>query len=360
MSGDRPTHVTRRRVGLTAGQWTILVVLGGMFLAVIGALLWVLREGLLGEPVDVLATVIAGPPPTLTPSQWVVDAVPVPGVLYQPAVPQPLATPNAPGDLLWWDARYAYRLPILFDPVSAQQPAGTWAQVLFDGERAQEAGKMRADGADLRVVVWDGTHWWEIPRHAEPRSEKRGWSVILPLQAVEVARQGAYYLYYGNPAAGPPPAADQAPTSSRLLLAQGEEEGVEWGPAVTWTANSPTPQTLVSPDGRMTITCPPGGPQITTRVRLRTVPLSEKNTNAVLPVFELHAEPPPGPPGASQVIHWDPELVVTINWAGLPVTVADIEQWTVFAYNEETASWYSVPIEFDRQRGLTRMVTDQL
>lgn len=348
-----------RRPGMTGRQWTILIVMAGALVAIGGALLWVLRAGLLGEPVDVLATVVAGPTPTATRPALVPDAMPTPSDLYWPAAPQPLATPNAPSDLLWWDARFAYRRRIEFDAVSATLPAGTWARVLFDGEQAQGEGKMRVDGADLRVLVWDGTNWWELPRSAAPRREKRGWNVLFPLQHTAITQYGHYYLYYGNPYAASPPTAPGAPASSRLLLSLGEEEGVEWGPEVAWTGNGATAQRLVSPDGRVVIESPPGGPARDMLVRLRTVPMGEGSRTEYLPDYELHAEPPPVSLSESNVARWDPPLTVTINWTGLPVSPDELEKWTHFVHDTDTGSWYSISVEFDRERGLTRMVTDQ-
>jgi hypothetical protein len=59
-------------------------------------------------------------------------------------------------------------------------------------------------------------------------------------------------------------------------------------------------------------------------------------------------------------VHWDPPLIVTINWAGLPVNSEDLEGWTHFVYDENTGVWYSIPVDLDRERGLIRIVTDQL
>jgi hypothetical protein len=338
---------------------TVLVVMGGTLLAIAGALFWVLRAGLVEQSVDALATAIAGPTLTPTPSGLVPGAVPTPSNLYWPTNPQPLATPNAPSDLLWWDSRFAYRRPIVLDEMSAALPAGVWARLIFDGESAQRAGKMRADGADLRVVAWDGVRWWELKTLAAPRREKRGWTVLFPLQEQEIARSGHYYLYYGDPAAAPPVKVDDAPETSRLLLSLGDEEGVEWGPPVDWTAASTSTQTLVSPDGRIVIECPAGGPQGFARVRLRTVPIGEKNSYGPLPDFELHADPPPGPLGTSKIVRWNPPLTVIINWAGLPVSPEDLKIWTHFVYDEDAGMWYSISVEFDQERGLIRMVTDQ-
>ena len=343
----------------TCAQWALLVAMGVLLLGVAGILVWVVRAALGSEPVDVLATVAVQPSPSPTPPLLVPDAVPTPAGLYMPPEPQPLAAPTAPGDIRWWDARFAYRRRIEFDALAAALPAGMWARVSFGGEEAQLEGKMRSDGADLRVAVWDGVQWWELPRSAVPRRDVSGWRIVFPLQDPAIAHQEGYYIYYGYAAASPAPTAEAAPELPRLLLSLGTEEDVEWGPEVAWMANSPTAQSLVSRDGRIVIVCPAGGPGRDVRVRMRTVPSTEGGVPGPLPDFELHAQPAPMPLGSSKVVRWDPPLEVTINWAGLEVDVAEIEGWTRFVYDEKTNSWYSIPVEFDRRTGLMRFVTDQ-
>lgn len=349
----------RWKGGWTTGQWLTLGLMAVVLVLIVGALIWVLQTVGVQEPGAPAIVATAGPTSTPTPPTLVEDAIPTPSGLYWPPNAQPLAAPNAPGDLLWWDARFAYRQQVILDVLAAQAPAGTWARVIFDGEGAQRAGKMRADGADLRVVVWDGFNWWQIPRRAQPRPEKRGWNVVFHLQGVEPARQGRYYLYYGNPLAEAAPVAEGAPELSRLLLVLADEETVEWGPEVAWAANSTVEQSLVSPDGRIVITCPAGGPREAVRVRLRTVPLGARSDYGGLPDYEFHVDPPLGSPGPDDVVHWDPPLTVTINWAGLPVQTADLERWVRFAFEPDSRSWYSIPFEVDRERGLIRFTTDQ-
>lgn len=129
---------------------------------------------------------------------------------------------------------------------------------------------------------------------------------------------------------------------------------------MVWTAESSTAQSIASRDGRIVIECPAGGLSREVRVRLRIVPPEEGGLPGVLPDFELHAQPPPTPLGSSRVARWDPPLRVTINWAGLPVEVSEIENWTYFLYDENTHSWYAAPVEFDHRTGLLRFVTSQL
>lgn len=350
---------SKRGRAWTCAQWALLATMAVLLLGVAGILAWVVRAGMAREPVDVLATVAAQPSPSPTPPPLVPDAVPTSTGVYMPPEPQPLAAPSEPGDIRWWDARFAHRRRIEFDALAAAQPAGMWARVAFDGEGAQREGKMRSDGADLRVVAWDGTQWWELPRSAAPRRDVRGWRIVFPLQDPSIAHQEGYYLYYGYAEASPAPAAEGAPELPRLLLSLGPEQDVEWGPEVAWTANSPAAQSIVSRDGRIVIECPAGGLGRDVRVRMRTVPQAEGGVPGALPDFELHAQPAPMSLGSSKVVRWDPPLTVTINWAGLPVEEAEIEGWSRFVYDEETASWYSIPAEFDRRTGLLRFVTDQ-
>jgi hypothetical protein len=349
---------SRQRWGLSPSQWVILILMGGMLLAIGATLALIIKSGNV-KGVDVLATAVAGPAPSSTPPVLAQDVVPTAQGLYWPPDPQPLATPNAPGNLLWWDARFEVRQPIVLDAIAAGSPPGTWARLFFDGEGAQRDGLMRPDGADLRILAWDGMRWWEIPRRAQPRIEKRGWEILFHLQDPEITLNGSYYLYYGNPLAENPPVAESAPETSRLLLELGERQSVEWSPEVFWVANGTAPQTVVSPDGRIVITCPPGGPAEDVRVRLRTVPVAENKRNVSVPAFELHADPPPGPPGPSNVAQWRPPLTVTINCAGLPVDVVDLETWVHFVYDTDAGTWRSIPVEFDAEKGLIRFTTEQ-
>jgi len=350
----------RFQIKLTASQWTILILMAGVFLAIVGAVIWVLRTGYLEQSVDVLATAAAGPTPTQTPSGLVVDALATPTGLYWPAEAQPLATPNAPSDLLWWDSRFAYRREIRFDTVTTDLPAGMWARVLLDGEGLHREGKVRPDGADVRVLAWDGGRWWPLPTSLVAQVGKRGWNVIFALQSADLLRRGHYYVYYGNPYASPVPDSQGAGDSSRLLLSLGEEEGVEWGPQVLWMAHSTATQTIVSPDGRIVIESPAGALAQDVQVRLRTVPVGEKNSYGALPNFELHVDPPPVPLGTNNIVYWRPPLTIVINWVGLPVTPEDLSVWTYFVYAEDTASWYPIPVEFDPERGLIWFETEQL
>ena len=371
-SGSPTSELVQPKRILSKDQQIIVIAmgitLGGLLIAIV-LILW-----FSGQPLATMTSIPETPGDTLpTPSATltntptatpvlpilVPDAVPPAEDLYWPPEPQLIETPNAPSDLLWWDAGYLYRRRVLLDVVAAESSAGTWAEVLFSGQDELFEGRMLGNGNDLRVVVWDGDHWWEIPCAARLRRTKPGWKILFQIQDPAIARHGGYYLYFGNAFAGPPPVAEDAPESSRLLLMLGERESVEWGPTVLWKADTTATQTIVSPDGRIVIACPPGGLRQDVRVQLRTVPFQEGNRNWPLPEFELHADPPPKPTGWSNIIRWSPPLRITINWAGLPVDVQNLRDRTHFEYDVDRGTWYRIPIEFDESQGLIRITTEQ-
>ncbi len=254
---------------------------------------------------------------------------------------------------------------MLLDEVASQAPGGTWARLILDGARAQREGKTRADAADVRVAVWDGQNWWEIPRYVRPLPETTGWELGFQLQGTRLGSPDGdlgyvYCVYYGHPFAGPPPTVESTPETRSLLLKIAKPEAVEWGPEVVWRADAETTQTLVSPDGRVVIEAQPSALREDTRVRLRTVPLSERSGHGPLPDFELHADPPPGLPGPDNVVRWDPPLSVTIHWTGLEVDARYLETWAHFAYDTDRGVWYSVAVEYDPEQGVIRFTTDQL
>ena len=358
-----PQGRSRRWRGLTTRQWVVLVTLAGLLLAVAAALALVLRSGMSGP------RVLAPPATDLEPGS---ASLPHPGAVissslnvYWPPQPQPLAPPDAPGNRLWWDMRYAYRREVLLDEVAQRAPDGTMAEVLWDGDAAVSAGRARPDGSDVRVVYWDGQWWHEHARSIWRDAGKPGWHISFALAGGDEGG-GRYHLYYGVPQVlgssgteiGPAPEGEDGPASHALLVALAPEEAVEWGPMVLWTANSADAQVLVSPDGRLVFEHPAGGLRHDTRVRLRIVPLSERSGWGPLPEYEFHADPPPGVAEEGQLARWDPPVRVSINWAGLPGE-GPSRTWVRFRYDETAAAWSPIQIEVDVETGMLHFSTDQ-
>ncbi len=77
----------------------------------------------------------------------------------------------------------------------------------FDTASEIAQGEMRADGNDLRVFYWDGSVWTEVPRLVTGINTA-DTHIIFKLQT-DIAPNGTntdHYIFYGNPAAGPPEA----------------------------------------------------------------------------------------------------------------------------------------------------------
>jgi len=280
--------------------------------------------------------------------------------VYWPPNPQPLAPPDAPGNRTWWDTRFAYRRVVQLDVFARRAPTGSVVKVLWDGNAAVREGAARADGADVRIVYWDGQWWQDLERAIEPGPRGQGWSISFSLVG-SGNEQESYHLYYGYPGAtytGVPSVTVGERSEHALALALGSQEAVEWGPTVTWTAHSTATQTLVSPDGRFVFEHPAGGLDQDTRVRLRIVPVSERRGFGPLSEYEFHADPPPGGSGERLVARWDPPVTVSINWAGLPGDASSMT-WAHFRYDSATGTWNPVPIEVNTETGILQFTTDQ-
>lgn len=354
-----PIGRSRRWRAFDTNQWVLLGVLGGLLLAIGATLVLILRSGMTQPTLSVFST--PDLEPDSTPWAFVVEGESPVLDVYWPPNPQRLASPDAPGNRTWWDMRFAYRRAVLLDVVAERAPRGTAVEVVWDGDAAVRAGLVRADGADVRIVYWDGQWWHDLERTIGPGARGQGWRISFTLAGND-GGTGHYHLYYGYPHAtrvAPVLPTGQERVEYALALALGPQEAVEWGPSVMWTAHSTDVQTLVSPDGRMVFEHPAGGLSQDTRVRLRIVPVSERSGFGALPDYEFHADPPPGSGrGDGQVVYWDPPVTVTINWAGLPGNASSLT-WSHFRYDWTAATWKPVPIEVNAESGILRFTTDQ-
>jgi hypothetical protein len=104
----------------------------------------------------------------------------------------------------WWDAAWAFRMPLALDTASLSEPLADFPLLVTLDSASPVYASARADGTDLRVVGTDGltVHDVELERF-EPGAVSRLW-VRLP----ELAPGGTparLWLYWGNPAADPGP-----------------------------------------------------------------------------------------------------------------------------------------------------------
>jgi hypothetical protein len=110
--------------------------------------------------------------------------------------------------LNWWNADYAYRrtLTIVNNDPSALI-ANYSVSVTLDTASLISSGKLMASGDDLRVAYQQGSGWAELDREVEGvgTSSTQVWfetQASIPVNGSDTN----YYVYYGNPTAGTPPA----------------------------------------------------------------------------------------------------------------------------------------------------------
>lgn len=119
---------------------------------------------------------------------------------------------GATGELEYrWRDNWDYRRQISVQARDAV-PAGYSVGLQFDHAALVAAGRSLAGGEDVRVRYWTGTRLVELDRVVDP-DPLHGWNrndtrVWFRLQAAIAggATDANYYLYYGHPAPGPPPA----------------------------------------------------------------------------------------------------------------------------------------------------------
>ncbi len=108
-----------------------------------------------------------------------------------------------------WKDNWDYRQPITVTAADAVT-SGYAVALTFNHAALVSAGKSLASGDDLRIRYWTGTKMVELDRMLDPTS---GWNLTstkiwFRLQAAIAANGSSTntYLFYGNPAAGSPPA----------------------------------------------------------------------------------------------------------------------------------------------------------
>jgi hypothetical protein len=127
-----------------------------------------------------------------------------------------------------WLEGFAHR--VAFDVPSEVTLGGYPVRFGFDSRAAIDAGKMRSDGADLRVTGSDGyrpvPHWIESELNGEATV---GWAKIdVPVGATTL------FLYYGNPTA-----AQQSDETGTFVDGIIENERFHQG-TTPWFPNGPT------------------------------------------------------------------------------------------------------------------------
>ena len=108
----------------------------------------------------------------------------------------------------WWSADYLYRRQItIVNNLASPLETGYSVNVTIDTASLRLAGKMLTNGDDLRVTYKLSSTWIEIDREVidiNTTSTKVWFKTQTTINANEI--DSNYYVYYGNPSAGSPPA----------------------------------------------------------------------------------------------------------------------------------------------------------
>jgi len=110
--------------------------------------------------------------------------------------------------LNWWNTDYDYRRQITIENNAASTlDAGYSICVTMDTAALFSEGKMRPTGRDLRVVYWSGSTWSELDRDVIDVNSASTQVWFKTQAAIEAnGVDSNYYVYYGNPSSGSPPA----------------------------------------------------------------------------------------------------------------------------------------------------------
>jgi len=109
---------------------------------------------------------------------------------------------------IWWNPNYNYRRQIsVVNNVASTLGSGYSVRLQLNTASLVSSGKMLASGNDLRIVYWNGSSWIEIDR--DIINMNTGSTQVWFKTRADISASGSdnnYYMYYGNPSAGIPPA----------------------------------------------------------------------------------------------------------------------------------------------------------
>lgn len=108
----------------------------------------------------------------------------------------------------WWDPSYQFRQRLDVSAGAAAVPGGYTVPVTLDHAALVSVNMARADGADARIMRWDGTTWTELDRILADGSSWNSTTTQLLFRTTDpVAADSAsvYWLYLGNDTPSAPP-----------------------------------------------------------------------------------------------------------------------------------------------------------
>ncbi len=108
----------------------------------------------------------------------------------------------------WWDPQFLYRRNLTVATAAVVPDQGYDGYTVrigaLDTATLVATGQLRSDCRDLRVLYYTGTVWQDLPRHLLGcNTSASDIRFQLPVALAGNANDDNFYLYYGNPAAGP-------------------------------------------------------------------------------------------------------------------------------------------------------------
>jgi regulation of enolase protein 1 (concanavalin A-like superfamily) len=178
------------------------------------------------------------------------------------AAPVSLTSANLTVDLVsppclppWWDGSYGYRAQVTVTTGAAPVSTDYSVSITLDHAALVTAGSSLAGGDDVRVVALDSATctWTELDRVLDDSSSwnsslTRLWFRLAAAIGPDSSSPVAYFVYYGNPGAGPAPA-----DAMNVFLFFDDFPGTSLGP--DWTVLRP-PGTWSVSGGALHITTP--------------------------------------------------------------------------------------------------------
>jgi hypothetical protein len=121
------------------------------------------------------------------------------------------ATASTIPDSTWWNTNYMYRrLITITNNAASSLTSGYSVSITLNTASLVSANKMLSNGNDLRIAHWNGSSWAEIDRDIISGTMNTGstqvWFKTQATIGPSPSATNDYYLYYGNPSAGSPPA----------------------------------------------------------------------------------------------------------------------------------------------------------
>ena len=108
----------------------------------------------------------------------------------------------------WWNTNYGYRRQItIVNNAASMLDVGYSVCVTINTASLVSAGKMLSGGNDLRVAYWSGSSWIELDREVIDMNGTSTQVWFKTQATIKVnGSDSNYYIYYGDPSAGSPPA----------------------------------------------------------------------------------------------------------------------------------------------------------